>query len=197
MYGTQALVGEGMRRSGVPREEVFLISKVPQTMQGFEAATEAVRQMLHEFQTSYVDLCLIHWPNVHIEGPDTDAFKVVERAATWRALEAAKKNGKCRHIGVSNYMQKHLEELLDYAREMPAVNQIEYHPYQVDEATLAFCRKYGIVVQAYGTLSTAGLLDDPVVQAVAAENGRSAGQVLLRWSLQEGVTVIPRSSKPV
>merc|ERR1719160_1388452 len=105
-------------------------------------------------QTSYVDLCLIHWPLVSVPGPDTDAFQVVERAATWRGLEAAQRRGECRHIGVSNYMRKHLEELLDYARVMPAVNQIEYHPYQVDSETFAFCKKYGIVVQAYGTLST-------------------------------------------
>merc|ERR1712216_29109 len=196
MYGTQDLVGEGMRASGVARENIFLISKVPDELHGFEGALEAVQRMLSELQTPYIDLCLIHWPIVGIPGPDTDAFKVVERAATWRGLEAAQRKGQCKHIGVSNYMRQHLEELLDYARVRPAVNQIEFHPYQVDSDTLAACRKYGIAVMAYGTLSTGGILKDPVVRDVAAEVGRSPGQVLLKWSVQEGTSVIPRSANP-
>lgn len=192
-YGNHDAVGQAIRASGVPREEIFVISKIPPELQGHDRASGAVRQMLEELQSGYMDLCLVHWPSV--AGATTDAFVVIERAGTWRALEAAHQRGDCRHIGVSNYMPKHLEELLDYAVVPPAVNQIELHPYQVDAPTLSFCRRHGIAVQSYGSIGTRGLMDDPVVVRVAAEVGRSAGQVLLRWAVQEGTMVLPRSTK--
>jgi len=195
MYGNHGMVGEGLRASGVPRESVFLISKIPPEMQGYDRAADAVPLMLSEMQTPYVDLCLIHWPSVASGSTNSDAFVVVERAGTWRALERARDRGDCRHIGVSNYMRPHLEELLDIARFPPEVNQIEFHPHQVDDDTFNLCKRYGIAVQAYGSIASAGLLQEPAVLSASAALSRSPAQVLLRWALQMGAMVLPRSTK--
>eukprot|EP00929_Paragymnodinium_shiwhaense_P024374 TRINITY_DN15015_c0_g1_i9.p1 TRINITY_DN15015_c0_g1~~TRINITY_DN15015_c0_g1_i9.p1 ORF type:complete len:359 (-),score=65.36 TRINITY_DN15015_c0_g1_i9:353-1429(-) len=201
VYDNHAAVGEGIRRSGVRREEVFLISKIPPALGGLAGVPAAVEQMLAELQTPYVDLCLVHYPgarfsfegmmvNKHIS---TDAALIVERAMTWRRLEEAQEQGKCRYIGVSNFLPDHLSELLDYARIAPAVNQIEYHPYFLDDSTIDFCRRHGIAVQVYGSINAKGLLDDPTVAAVAGELGRTPAQVLLRWAAQRGVMVLPKT----
>jgi len=193
MYKNHEAVGEAMKASGVPRSEVFVTSKVPPNMMGFELAEKAIQLMLDQMQLEFVDLCLVHWPGQ--DGSRPDAYQMVERAGTWRALERAHRRGLCRHLGVSNFMPQHLEELLDYAVVPPVVNQIEYHPYQVDAATAKTCRKYGIAVQAYGSMGTPGLREEPLLHRIAVESRRSITQVLLRWSVQEGMMVLPRSSK--
>lgn len=196
-YRNHEAVSHGITLSGVPREEIFLISKVPPNMHGYIKGAEAVSRMLSELNTPYVDLCLVHYPGLgwpwEAHKKEPDAKIVIERAGTSRALEDAHRRGQCRHIGVSNYFPNHLDELLDYAEIPPAVNQIEYHPYNVDHDTIQYCRRYRIAVQAYGSINAAGLLDDPVVAALAFEMGRSKGQVLLRWALQQGVMVLPKS----
>jgi len=229
MYSNHEAISEALKASGLPRGDVYLASKVPLSMMGFELAEQAIQLMLSQMQVEYLDLCMMHWPGQEPtlrsiddyysreasgnitedeewsdvwlrwsmrEGtPRTDAYEVVERAGTWRALEKAHREGRCRHLGVSNFRPQHLEELLDYAVVPPVVNQIEYHPYQVDTATVETCRKYGIAVQAYGSMGTPRLREEPVIRRIASETGRSIPQVLLRWAVQEGTIVIPRTSK--
>eukprot|EP00928_Gymnodinium_smaydae_P040381 TRINITY_DN27387_c0_g1_i2.p1 TRINITY_DN27387_c0_g1~~TRINITY_DN27387_c0_g1_i2.p1 ORF type:complete len:404 (-),score=42.79 TRINITY_DN27387_c0_g1_i2:171-1340(-) len=194
LYGSHSAVADGLHASGVSRADVFIVSKVWRSQLGFELTSQAVDQMLSELRTDYVDLCLLHWPSVEVQGPTTDMFTIVERAGAWRALERASERNQCRHIGVSNYKYKHIRELMQYARIAPAVNQIEFHPYMVDNQTLAACRRHGIAVQAYGSINAPGLLEDAVVRQVANEVDRTAAQVLLRWAVEEGVMVLPKSA---
>eukprot|EP00746_Dinoflagellata_sp_MGD_P141640 gnl/MRDRNA2_/MRDRNA2_74718_c0_seq1.p1 gnl/MRDRNA2_/MRDRNA2_74718_c0~~gnl/MRDRNA2_/MRDRNA2_74718_c0_seq1.p1 ORF type:complete len:302 (+),score=47.21 gnl/MRDRNA2_/MRDRNA2_74718_c0_seq1:59-964(+) len=194
IYNNHLAIAEGISASGVPREEIFLISKVPPSHHGFERAAEAIQLMLSELKSTYIDLCLIHTPGSQFSRHRAGTFAIVERAGTWRALEKAHRLGKCRHIGVSNYLQTHLEELFEYAIILPAVNQIEHHPYMVDRTTVDFCHKNGIVVQAFGSINAKGLMQEPLVHKIAKEVTRSPAQVLLRWAIQERVMVLPKAS---
>lgn len=199
LYNNHAAISQGIRASGVRREDVFLTSKVPPSHHGYEKATQAVKLMLSELDTPYVDLCLVHFPGTHFSfeaprGPATDEEVIAQREGTWRALESAHGRGECRHIGVSNYMVPHLRELLGYAKVLPAVNQIEHHPYMVDWKAARFCQGHSIAVQAFGSLNTPGLLRDPVVLKIASSVRRTPAQVLLRWGVEEGAMVLPKSA---
>lgn len=181
MYQNEADVGAAVRESGVPREQVFVTSKLANDDHGYENALRAFKDTARKLGMSYVDLYLIHWP-----GPGL-------RDQTWRALERLLDEGLCRAIGVSNYAIGHLEEMLDYARVLPAVNQVEFHPFMYQRELLEWLRGRGIALEAYRPLVRARKMDDPTLLAVAREHGKSAAQVLLRWSLQRGVIVIPKS----
>jgi len=185
IYGNEADVGAALRASSseVPREEVFVTTKLWNADQGYDAALRAFDASLTRLAVDYVDLYLIHWP---VPG---------KRKDSWRALETLFESKRARAIGVSNFLVPHLEELLGVAKVVPAVNQIELHPFLQHRDTRAFCKRHGIVVEAYSPLTHGMRLDHPVVVEVAKRVGRSPAQVLLRWGVQHGLVVLPKSTK--
>lgn len=182
IYGNEADVGEAVRESGVARGQLFVTTKLWNDDQGYDKALAAFDKSLERLGLDYVDLYLIHWP---VAG---------KRKDSWRALEKLKADGRARHIGVSNFLVRHLEELLGDAKEPPAVNQIEIHPFLQHRETRAFCTKHDIVVEAYSPLTSGHKLNDPAITAVAQRVGRSNAQVLLRWGIQHGLVVLPKST---
>ena len=184
IYGNEADVGAAVRASGIPREEIFVTTKLWNADQGYDQALRAFDASLARLGLDYVDLYLLHWP---VAG---------KRLHSWRALESLHAAGRARSIGVSNFLVPHLEELLAAANEVPAVNQIEVSPFLQRRETRALCARHGIVVEAYSPLTHARRLDHPIVKEVARRVGRSAAQVLLRWGLQHGLIVLPKSTKP-
>ena len=184
IYGNEADVGAAIRASAVAREAVFVTTKLWNADQGYDRALRAFDASLERLGLDYVDLYLIHWP---VAG---------KRLDSWRALERIHDEGRARSIGVSNFLVPHLDELLRKATRVPAVNQIELTPFLQRRQTRALCAKHGIVVEAYSPLTHGMRLDHPVVQDVARRVGRSVAQVLLRWGLQHGLVVLPKSTKP-
>ncbi len=183
IYGNERDVGLAVRTSGVPREDVFVTTKVWNTDHGFGAAIKACERSLGELGLSYVDLYLIHWP---VPG---------RRVETWKALVDLSKRGLCRSIGVSNFAIPHLEELLAVTDIVPAVNQVEFSPFTYQKELLEYCRRHRIQLEAYSPLTKGYRLDDPVLREIAARHGRTPAQVLLRWCLQHDVVTIPKSNR--
>lgn len=184
VYANEHDVGIGLRDSGVPRDEVFITTKLWNGDQGYEATLRACDASLKRLGLEYIDLYLVHWPVVGL------------RLDSWRALEHLLAEGRVRAIGVSNYMVHHLEELLATAKVVPAVNQIEVSPFLQQEAVRAFCKAHGIAVEAYSPLTKGKRLDDMRLADVARHVGKSPAQVLLRWGLQHGLIVLPKSTHP-
>jgi diketogulonate reductase-like aldo/keto reductase len=179
VYGNEAEVGQALRDSGVPREEVFLTTKCPPHRAGHEL--ETLRESLASLGTDHVDLWLVHWP-----GDDN--------VALWRAMVVARAVGLARDIGVSNFDAELLDEVTDATGVRPAVNQIEWSPLLFDPKTLAAHRERGVVLEGYSALR-GGALEHPAITAIAERLGRTPAQVIVRWHLQHDVVVIPRSSK--
>ena len=184
MYGNESDVGEAVRASGLPREEVFVTTKLWHTDHGFEPALRAGRTSLERLGLGYIDLYLIHWPRA--KSPE-------ERLGSWKALEKLRAEGVCRAVGVSNYTIRHLEEVRTHSDLLPAVNQVEFHPFVYDAALVEYCAKHGIRLEAYSPLTRAKRLDDPTIAAIAQAHRRSPAQVLIRWGLQHGIVEIPKS----
>ncbi len=183
IYGNERDVGLGLRDSGVAREQVFVTTKLWNDDQGFDSALRAFDASLARLGLEYVDLYLLHWP---VAG---------QRLDSWRALEQIHAEKRARAIGVSNFMPVHLEELLARAQVVPAVNQIEVHPFLQHRETRAVCAERGIVVEAYSPLTHGRRLGHPVVKSVAGRVGRSPAQVLIRWAIQHGIVVLPKSAR--
>ena len=183
IYGNEADVGAAIKASAVPRDQVFVTTKLWKDDHGYDTALRALDASLERLGLDHVDLYLIHWPV-----PD-------KRRDSWRALERAHADGRARAIGVSNYMVQHLRELLGEAKVAPQVNQIELSPFLQRRDTCAMCREHGIVVEAYSPLTRGTRLDHPAVVAVARETGRTPAQVLLRWGIQHGYVVLPKSNR--
>ena len=191
LYGNEVEVGKAVRQSGVPREEVFITTKLWNSDHGFDQALRAFDESLRKLDLGYIDLYLIHWPISQ------------QRDESWRALQTLLETDECRAIGVSNYTIAHLNELLSWADVVPAVNQVEFSPYLYQEELLAYCREHEIQLEAYSPLTKGRMLDDPPLVAVAekygtcqgeAGHGKSPAQILIRWALQHRVVVIPKSS---
>jgi diketogulonate reductase-like aldo/keto reductase len=183
IYGNESDVGKAVRESGVPRGDVFVTTKLWNQDHGFDQALRAFDKSLERLGLEYVDLYLIHWP---VGG---------KRKDSWRALERIKSEGRARAIGVSNYLVPHLEELLASANEPPSVDQIEIHPFLQHRETRAFCNKHQIVVEAYSPLTRGRKLEHAVVRDVAKRTKRTPAQVLLRWGIQHGLVVLPKSTR--
>jgi diketogulonate reductase-like aldo/keto reductase len=184
MYENETDVGAALRASGVPRSEVFVTTKLWQEDHGYESAKRAFERSLANLGLDYVDLYLIHWPR---------ANSPQDRIGSWHALEELRASGRCRAVGVSNYTQRHLDEIAAHSNLVPAVNQIEFHPFIYDPEILGYCAQRGIRVEAYSPLTRNRRLDDPRIGAVARAVGRSPAQVLIRWGLQHGIVEIPKS----
>jgi len=184
IYGNEADVGLAVRESGIPRDEIFVTTKLWNDDQGYDPAIRACESSLRRLGLDYVDLYLIHWPMPRV------------RKESWRALLRLQREGKCRSIGVSNYMIHHLEELLGESPVAPSIDQVEFSPFLFRKELLAYCRHRGIQLEAYSPLTKGYRLDDPTVRRVAAKYGKTPAQILIRWSLQHGNVVIPKSVRP-
>lgn len=181
-YGNEKEVGEGIRKSGIDRKQLFVTTKVNTTEMRNGTVSQSLENSLKDLGLDYIDLVLIHWPVTgHIE-------------ETWKILEEYVDKGKIRSIGLSNFNPHHIDSLLSYARIRPVVNQIEIHPYMTQRANVAFTFDRGIQVEAWGPLGqgTNGVMDDPVIKEIAQRHHKSAAQVILRWHMQRGFVTIPR-----
>jgi len=184
MYGNEADVGAAVRASGLPREAVFVTTKLWHTDHGFDRALRAGRASAERLGLGAIDLYLIHWPRAN--SPD-------ERIDSWRALVRLKEEGVCRSIGVSNYTVRHLEELRAHSDVVPAVDQVEFHPFVYDPELLGYCEAHGIRLEAWSPLTRGRRLDDPTVASIAAAHHRTPAQVLIRWGFEHGIVEIPKS----
>lgn len=185
-YENEAGVGEAVRRSGLPREDLFITTKCWNDDHGFEQATEALHRSLERLGLDHVDLYLIHWP-----APSQNRY-----LETWRALIQARDDGLARSIGVSNFQPDHLQRLVDETDVVPSVNQIELHPWLQQAELRRAHERLGIATEAWSPLAQAQVLDDPAIGQIAERHGRTPGQVVLRWHLQLGNVVIPKSVTP-
>ena len=187
MYGNEAEVGRAIAESGVPREEIFVTTKLNNDCHGYDAALGALDESLRKLGFDHVDLFLIHWPRPQ-EG------RYVE---TWTALEKLKADGKARSIGVSNFTVEHLDRLAERTGTVPAANQIELHPQFPQGALRAYHAEHGIATEAWSPIGQGGdLLQDGRLRALADEHGRSPAQIVLRWHIQLGNIVFPKSVTP-
>jgi diketogulonate reductase-like aldo/keto reductase len=184
IYENEEGVGQAIRECGVPREELFITSKVWNTEQGYDTTLKAFEDSLNRLGLEYLDLYLIHWP-----GKD----KYLE---TWRALEKLYKDGKVKSIGVSNFHVHHLENLLANSEVKPVVNQIELHPLLTQVEIRDYCAKHEIKVESWSPLGRGNLLEEPTINHIAKKHGKSPAQVLIRWHLQHDLIVIPKSITP-
>jgi 2,5-diketo-D-gluconate reductase A len=185
-YGNESGVGDGIRACGVPREELFVTTKLDGGYQGGDRAIPGVDASLGRLRLDYVDLLLIHWP-LPWRGLYVD---------TWMTFEKILASGKVRAIGVSNFTPAHLDVLAARSGVVPAVNQIELNPAVARVAVRAYDDDHGIVTQAWSPLGRGDLLTDPTVTSIAGRLGRSAGQVILRWHVQHGLSAVPKSANP-
>ncbi|MGO4585472.1 aldo/keto reductase [Arthrobacter sp. 2RAF6] len=187
-YGNESGVGQGVRDCGVPREELFITTKLDGTHQGRDRAVDGLEGSLKRLGLDYVDLLLIHWPL-----PQRNEF-----VSTWETFERLQAEGKVRSIGVSNFKPSHLERLLEETSVVPAVNQIQISPSitRIDER--AFNGSHGIATESYSPLGAGrDLLNAPVLAAIGKKHGKTPGQVVLRWHVQEGLVAIPKSANPL
>lgn len=185
LYGNETSVGQAVRDSGLPREEIFVTTKLWNDEQGYDSTLRAYDRSLERLGLDYVDLYLIHWP-----APARGLFK-----RSWQALEKLYADKRVRAIGVSNFRPRHLEELQDIWEVVPMVNQIELHPYEQQIETRQFCEEHGISIESYSPLQRGGqLLAEPLLVELADKYGKSPAQIVLRWHIQEGLIVIPKSA---
>lgn len=186
IYGNERGVGEGIRASGLPREDVFLTTKLWNDRQGFDTALKAFDSSLGRLGTDYVDLYLIHWP-----APQQNLF-----LDSWRALVRLKEEGRARSIGVSNFNPEHLERIIGETGVTPVLNQIELHPSFQQRSLRAFHQEGGILTQSWSPLGQGQALQHPVLARLAAKHGRTPAQIVIRWHLDKGLVVIPKSVTP-
>jgi 2,5-diketo-D-gluconate reductase A len=188
MYGNEAEVADGIRAAGIERSEVYITSKLNNGYHEPGEARRAFEKSLADLGSDHVDLFLIHWPLPTLYDGDF--------VSTWRVLEEFKADGRARSIGVSNFQVGHLQRLNDEAEVVPAVNQIELHPYFQNREVAAYCEQNGIAIEAWSPIAQGDVLGDEVVNEIAQAVGRSAAQVVLRWHIQKSYIVFPKSTTP-
>lgn len=192
VYGNEDGVGKAIKDSGIPREEIFLTTKLWNTEHGYESTIKAFHESLKKLDTSYVDLYLIHWPNpIKFRDNWQEA-----NAESWRAMEDLYNEKKIRAIGVSNFMPRHLEALEKTAQILPMVNQIRLCPGETQQETVTYCRERDMLIEAYSPLGTGAVFELAEMKALADKYGKSIAQVCLRWSLQMGFLPLPKSVTP-
>ncbi|XP_041635141.1 uncharacterized oxidoreductase YtbE-like [Cheilinus undulatus] len=199
VYDNEAEMGRALKellpKHGLTREDVFITSKLDPNDQG-ERALEGALRSLSQLDLGYIDLYLIHWPGT--KGLDvTDQRNPGNRAQSWATLEELHTQGKLKAIGVSNYTPAHMKELMKSCKTPPAVLQVEFHPHFCQTELRKVCEEYGVCFQAYSSLGKGALVTDPVVMEVAENCERTPAQVLLRWAVQQGIPVLPKSSNPL
>ncbi|WP_017471142.1 aldo/keto reductase [Amphibacillus jilinensis] len=185
VYRNEEGVGQAIKQSDVARDQLFITSKVWNSDQGYQSTLDAFESTLERLQLDYLDLYLIHWPV-----PELNKYK-----ETWRALEKLYKEGKIRAIGVSNFKESHLAELIKDCEIVPMVNQVEFHPHLTQEPLRAYSGDHHIQLEAWSPLKQGELLDDPILTEIAKHHNKTVAQVIIRWDLQSGVVTIPKSVK--
>jgi 2,5-diketo-D-gluconate reductase B len=186
MYGNEEAVGEGIRKSGVPRDQFFLTTKVWPDDLAAKAFRRSVEQSLKKLGLPYVDLILIHWPS-----PSVPLKETIE------AMVRVKRDGLARHIGISNFTVELIEQAVKLSSEPLVTNQIEMHPFLDQRKVVSACRRHGLSVTAYSPIARGGAIGDKVLDSIGKAHGKSAAQVSLRYLVQQGIIVIPRTSKAV
>jgi methylglyoxal/glyoxal reductase len=181
LYNNEAGVGQAIAESDVPREDLFITTKVWNTDQGYEEALSAFDASLELLGLDYVDLYLVHWP---VPGKYKE---------TWRALEKIYEDGRAKAIGVSNFKKHHLEDLIADAKIKPMVNQVEYHPRLTQEDLLTYCKQQGIQLEAWRPLLKGEIFEEPTLLELADKYNKTVAQIILRWDIQNGVVTIPKS----
>ena len=183
IYGNESDVGKAVAKSGIPREEVFVTTKLWNAHQGFDSTLKACEASLRKMKLDFVDLYLMHWPVKDL------------RLESWKAMERLLAGGKCRSIGVRNFMVDHLEELMKNSGVVPAVNQIELSPYNYlqHKELIGLCQSLNIVIEAYSPLTKGRKLDDPALAGIARKYHKTSAQLLIRWALEKGFVVLPKS----
>lgn len=191
IYQNEESVGQAIKDSRVPREELFVTTKLWNSQQTYEQARQAFEESLAKLGLDYLDLYLIHWPNPK-PLRENDQWKI-RNAEVWRAMEDLYQEGKIRAIGVSNFLPHHLDALLETATIVPAVNQVRLAPGVYQEEVVDYCREKGILLEAWGPFGQGELFDSKQVQEIAANHGKSVAQIALAWSLAEGFLPLPKS----
>jgi len=186
IYGNEAGVGEGLRAAGIGRKDLFVTTKLWNDKHGYDEAQHAMDDSLNKLGLAYVDLYLIHWP---VAGSD-------QYLDAWRALVAMKEDGRARSIGVSNFPQAQLQRLIDETGVVPAVNQVELHPGFAQKPLRAFHATQGIATESWSPLGQGTVMQDQTLAALGKKYGKSAAQITLRWHVQNGLIVIPKSVTP-
>ncbi|MBL5981996.1 glyoxal reductase [Petrotoga sp. 8T1HF07.NaAc.6.1] len=181
MYENEEEIGKAIRKSKIPRDEIFITSKVWNTNQGFESTLNSFENSLKRLGTDYLDLYLIHWP---VSG------RYIE---TWKALEKLYKEGRVRAIGVSNFLIHHLQDIINNCEITPMVNQVEFHPYLLQRDLLDFCQRNKIQLEAWSPLMRGRVQNIPQIVDIAKKYKKTPAQIVLRWDLQHGVVTIPKS----
>lgn len=191
-YGNEHSIGKAVRESGIPREEIFVTSKLGNNMHDYDNTLRAFDESMDKLGLDYMDLYLIHWPN-------PVAFRdrwQQANAGTWKAFEELYSARRIRALGISNFMPRHIEALMTTANVKPAVNQIRLCPGETQDAASDCCKKYGILLEAYSPLGTGKIFDVPEMKAFAEKYGKSIAQICIRWSLQMGYLPLPKSVTP-
>lgn len=183
MYDNEEGIGEALAECGIPRGELFLTTKLWTDIKCADDVFRSVEGSLKKLRTSYIDMLLIHWPT-------ENNLKV------WKGMEKLKKEGVLKGIGLSNFKIHHIEDILKEAQIKPEWNQLEIHPYFQNRETVDYCKKQGIVAEAWSPLKRGEALKDPVINGIAAKYGKSAAQVILRYDITEGVAAVPKSTNP-
>lgn len=189
-YGTETYLAEAIRESGISRGEFFIASKLWKDEMGYENVKSAFERTLNNLRTDYLDLYLIHWP---LPEPGYKEWRQLDKE-TWRAMEELYEAGKIRAIGLSNFLPHHIENILKDCRVRPAVDQIEYHPGYSQEAVVNYCRERGILVQAWSPIGRSRVLDEPLVEELAAKYDVSPAQICLKFAVQRNIIPLPKSS---
>ena len=191
-YENEEAVGRGIKISGIPREEIFVTTKLWREQLGYQQAKKAFEESLIKLNLNYIDLYLIHWP---ANAKNYDNWQKTN-ADTWRAMEELQAQGKIKSIGVSNFWPEHLEVLFETAKVKPAINQIEFHPGYWQPEVTTFSQEHGIVVESWSPLARGKVFDNEVLDKIAKKHGKSVAQICLRWIVQHDVVVIPKSTTP-
>jgi 2,5-diketo-D-gluconate reductase A len=183
MYGNEKEVGEAVRASGIDRSEIFVTSKLNNGFHAYDDALHAFDQSMKDLDIDYLDLFLVHWPL-----PDVGDY-----VETWQAMEKIYESGRVKAIGVSNFQPHHLRRIHGETSVTPAVNQIEAHPYLTNDEVRAFDAEHGIATEAWSPIAQGGVLKDPVIVRIAEAHSKSPAQVTLRWHVQRGDIIFPKS----
>ena len=190
IYGNERSVGEAIVISGVDRKELFVTTKLWNTERGYDNALKAFEKSLKTLGLDYVDLYLIHWPSNKVDGAKVNVD-------TWHAFEKLYNDGLAKAIGLSNFMKHHMLPLIDGAKIFPMVNQIEFHPGQMQQETVSFCKSNGILVEAWGPLGQGRMLSNEKLISIAAKYNVSVAQLCIRWCLQSEILPLPKSITPL
>jgi diketogulonate reductase-like aldo/keto reductase len=183
-YENEQYLGEAWKKSGIPRDELFLTTKIKVQNFGRKHVQSSYDESLKKVQSDYFDLLLLHFPVTLL------------RKNAWLELEKIKAAGGAKSIGVSNYTIRHLEEMKEYANEMPAINQVELHVFLQQPELIKYCQDHDIVVEAYSPLAHAHAMDEPIIQAIADKHGKTYAQIMLRWLVEQGLVILPKSVTP-